>query len=221
MNSENTAAIAALQKNWGQMKDLNRALAVRKIHQDGTSLRALAKDLDCSPTLLRHLNLAAQAPTLDQSLARQGEISTRELARRGRTEQLRNKKKEQETAGRAQAQEVVRIANAICEWLETEGLSGGHGEQIVDEARRLLANAEATKQLPPHPPVPPGTPLEEIIEKMRPPWPAEDRRIPWLERPDRLVWYAEWLTRSVFFALPDSISCHRALNLALDKQIRG
>ena len=91
MNSENTAAIVALQKNWDRMKDLDRALAVRKIRQDGTSLRALAKDLDCSPTLLRHLYLAAQAPTLDQSIARYGKISTLELARRGRTEQLRNK----------------------------------------------------------------------------------------------------------------------------------
>ena len=213
MNSENTAAIAALQKNWKQMKDVDRARAVRKIHQDGTSLRALAKDLNCSPTLLRHLNLAALSPTPDQHDARRGKISTRELARRGTAEQLRNKKKEQETTGRAQSQEVDRIANATCEWRVSERLFPCDGEQIIDEARSLLASAEETNQLPRQDPPPPGTPLQTSIDRLRPPRPADDGTVP-------VAWYAEWLVRWVFFALPDSITRHQALSRALDQQIR-
>ena len=162
MSSENTAAIAALQKNWSQMKDVDRARAVRKIHQDGTSLRALANDLNCSPTLLRHLNMAALAPTSDQILARQGKISTLELARRGSTAADQDASKQRGALECKHMQEAQKISKAICEWLETEGLSGGHGEQIVDEARRLLADAEATHQLPHQVPPRPALPCKPL-----------------------------------------------------------
>jgi lambda repressor-like predicted transcriptional regulator len=66
MKSQNTAeaasAVADLQEKWGRLNDLDRARAVHIIHQAGVSLRQLAKALKCSPTLLRNLNLAAQAP---------------------------------------------------------------------------------------------------------------------------------------------------------------
>jgi len=196
------------------MKNVDRARAVRKIHQDGTSLRALAKNLNCSPTLLRHLNLAAQAPNSDQLLARQRKINTRELARRGKTAADLDASKQRGALECERMQEVQKISKAICEWLETEGLSRGHGEQIVDEARRLLADAEATHHLPRQDPAPSGTPVQTIIDRLRPPRPAHDGTVP-------SAWYAEWLVRWVFFALPDSSTRHQALSRALDAQIRA
>lgn len=80
--TDNVATIADLKDKWEQLKDVDRARAVHMIHKSGTSLRKLAKDLNCSPTLLRNLNLAAQATVLDLLLARKGKISTRELVRR-------------------------------------------------------------------------------------------------------------------------------------------
>jgi hypothetical protein len=79
------SAIADLQSHWHALCDLDRARAVQSIHQDGMSLRALAPQLNCSPSLLSHLLWAAQAPTEDRELARCGEMSTRELARRAGT----------------------------------------------------------------------------------------------------------------------------------------
>jgi hypothetical protein len=52
--------IADLQKRWPQLKDADRALAVHKIHESGVSLRALAKAVNRSPTLMRNLNQAAE-----------------------------------------------------------------------------------------------------------------------------------------------------------------
>lgn len=46
------------------------------------SFRQLAKAVNCSDSYIRHLDMAAQAPPLGQALARQGKISTRELAKR-------------------------------------------------------------------------------------------------------------------------------------------
>ena len=43
----------------------------------------VAAQLQFSESLLRHLLLALQAPACDRDLARQGKISTNELARRG------------------------------------------------------------------------------------------------------------------------------------------
>src|ERR1035438_7576279 len=46
------SAIADLQSHWHALCDLDRARAVQSIHQDGMSLRALAPQLNCSPSLL-------------------------------------------------------------------------------------------------------------------------------------------------------------------------
>jgi hypothetical protein len=128
MKSQNTtetaSAVADLQEKWNDLKDLDCAPAVHKVHQAGASFRALAKALKCSEDLLRHLNLAAQAPPLDQLLARQGRISIREPARRAKAARVRNATKQQEAAERERAWEVERIASAICEWLKSNGFVG-------------------------------------------------------------------------------------------------
>jgi lambda repressor-like predicted transcriptional regulator len=74
-------AITDLQSRWHTLNDLDRAQAIKPIHQSGMSLRNLASRLNCSPSLLTHLMQAAQAPIEDQVLAGQGALSTRALWR--------------------------------------------------------------------------------------------------------------------------------------------
>jgi lambda repressor-like predicted transcriptional regulator len=74
-------AIADLQSRWHALNDLDRAKAIKAVHQSGMSLRNLASRLNCSPSLLTHLLQAAQAPIEDQVLAGQGALSTRALWR--------------------------------------------------------------------------------------------------------------------------------------------
>ena len=205
--------IADLRKGWPKLKDADRARAVSKIHTAGISLRALAKELPCSPTQIRKLNQAAQAPTLDRLKARMGKLSTRELARRGRDKARKALEEERKRV-------VNQVSQTIGEWLQREGYSGAVGEKIIDEARYMLATAEAGNQLPRISPPPPGTPIEQIIEKTRPPWAQVDTRIPWIYRAEPWDWYAQWLTRWVYFALPDSDSRHQALKTALELESR-
>ena len=48
-------SVVELQSQWHNLADLDRARAIYAIHRAGTSLRALAKALNCSESLLRHL----------------------------------------------------------------------------------------------------------------------------------------------------------------------
>ncbi len=104
----------------------------------------------------------------------------------------------------------------ICKWIETEGISGVYGENIVDETRRILAETEANGTLPKIT-APRGVPIAEIIQRTRPKpsppgvEPLEEGSVPW---------YADWLARWTFFAFPDSSVRHSALDRALDIQIR-
>jgi hypothetical protein len=140
-----SAAIAYLHNRWTKLGDLDRTRAVHKIHEASTSLRGLAKVLNCSESLRRNLNLAAQAPPLDQAIARKGKISTRELVKRAKAAKGLHEKKEPEAPELKWTQLVQKISAAICDWLEREGLSGGYGEQIVEDARWLLVRAEQDK----------------------------------------------------------------------------
>jgi hypothetical protein len=76
---------------------------------------------------------------------------------------------------------------AICDWLEENEIKGAYSEQVVDEARRLLAMAEQDGRLPPHK-APPTTPLAEIIQRLEPP-PSTNSDISFVGR------FAAWLAR--------------------------
>lgn len=206
--------VADLKSKWDQLKDVDRAVAVHKIHTAGISYRQLAKEMGCSESLLRHLNLGAQAPPTDQFLARHGKISSRELARRGKAERGRRRSKEQHATEEERRKENEKVAEAICDWLKSEGFWESQGESIVDNARAQLNDAELSGNLTPLPPAPPGTLLNEIIQKLKPPPSLTDGA-------DDAGMHAAWLVRWVYFALPDSLARHRALNLALDMLSKG
>ena len=213
LNADTASAVADLQQKWSTLQDVDRARAVHAIHQAGTSLRQLAKELNCSPTHVRNLNQAAQAPQLHHDLARQGKISTRELVRRSKAVATLRARKDRETVERECVNAAQDGGRLICDWLEKEGMQGCYGEQIVDEARRLVAKAEHDGELPPHK-VPQGTPVAEIIQRSRPLVSINDDI-------SSVGWYAAWLARWAYFAMPDSSIRHKALNIALERQIRG
>jgi lambda repressor-like predicted transcriptional regulator len=103
--TDTSFTITDLQSKWGTLHDLDRARAVRAIHQSGTSLNELAKALKRSPSLLRHLLKTLQAPRVDQLLARNGKLTTNQLVRRAEAAEisLATKQREAEAVKRTQA----------------------------------------------------------------------------------------------------------------------
>jgi hypothetical protein len=169
--------------------------------------------LHCSETFLRHLIDAAKAPIVDHTLARDGEISMRELARRGRAVVQNELAKKCEAKKRESLEQAQNGCKFICNWLNQEQLQGGWGEQIVAEARRLLMEAELNRKLPKHHEQPLGIPLEKIIEAARPPKGTH-------EDEESVPFFAHWLARWSFYAIPDSIIREKALALAIGEQCR-
>ena len=53
--SDLNSAVADLQSRWPHICDLDRAESVLSIQQGGMTLRELARDLKCFPSLLSHL----------------------------------------------------------------------------------------------------------------------------------------------------------------------
>ena len=204
--------IADLKAKWHTLNDLDRGRAVSAIQQDGTSIRELAREINCSESLLRHLLIAIQAPAEDRLLARQGKISTNELVRRARAAGIRRTGKELESREFARTQASIRGSKTICDWLIEQKWSGGFGEQILCEAQRDLALAERTDQFPKDA-APADMPVTKIIQRCRPTVPITDAILP-------LAWFGRWLARWVFYAFTDAGVRYRALELALEVQFK-
>jgi hypothetical protein len=207
-----SSAVADLQSHWHTLHDLDRASAVFAIHRNGASLRELAKALNCSESLLRHLLAAFQAPPADRYLARQGVISTNELARRSKAAGIRSSRMHREAREFERAQAARQGCKTICGWLADEQMSGSYGERIVDEARRLFAKAEQDGMFP-QDAAPPDTPTEQIIQRCRP---AEAKN----DSANFIARHAWWLARWVFYALTDPWARDLALELALSEQFK-
>jgi len=205
-----SVAISDLQSKWHTLHDLDRASAVFTIYQAGASIRQLAKTLNCSESLLRHLLAILKALPEDRYLARQYRISTNELVRRARTAGIRRSSMHREARAFERAQAARHGSKMICDWLADEGISSSYGEQIVDEARRLFAQAEQTGKFPPGA-APADMPTREIIQRCRPAELKSDS-ISFIAR------YAWWLALWTFHAFIDSWVRDRALDLALERQ---
>jgi lambda repressor-like predicted transcriptional regulator len=210
--SNPSSAVADLQSQWHTLHDLDRARAVYAIHQAGTSLRELAKALNCSDPLLRHLLAALQAPPADRALARQGKISTNELVRRSKAAGICRSSMHREAREFERTQAARQGCRTICNWLATERISKPYGEQIVDEARRQLAMAGMTGKFPKDA-TPTDMPTAEIIKRCRP---AELKT----DAISFIAWLARWLALWTYYAFTDTSVRDTALDLALDTQIR-
>ena len=205
-------AISDLQSKWDTLGDLDRARAIRTIHKTGTSLRGLAKALERSPSLLRHLLESLEAPPEDQLLARQGKLTTNELVRRSHAAGSARATKQREALELERTRASQKGCKAICDWLAAEGISGPTGAQIINEARTTLAIAEHNKTLP-RDSAPPGTPVTEIIQRCRPVEPNSDAN-------SYITWFAFWLSLWAAYFMTDSWARYQAIELALEKQPR-
>ena len=210
--SNPSSAAAGLQSQWHTLHDLDRARAVNAIHQAGTSLRELAKTLNCSDSLLRRLRAALQAPLADRLLLRQGKISTNELVRCSKAAGIRRSSMHRETREFERTQASRQACRTICGWLAAEQMSGPYCEQIVDEARRQLAIAGMTGKFPKDA-APPDMPAEEIIQCCRPPQAG-------INELSSTAWFGAWLARWTYYAFTDTTVRDTALDLALEEQFR-
>jgi hypothetical protein len=202
-----TRAIAILQAQWHSLQDLDRADAVLTIQQSGISLRGLAKLLNCSDWLLRHLLRAREASPEDLALARAGQISTNELARRS----LAIRSGRISMHGEAFQFEITKTAIVGCEtirnWLAEQSLGNSYGVQVAREARRVLADAEMAGKLPSGK-APSGFTTDEIIRKCRTPEPTT-------QNAEVISWYSRWLAIWTCFVIPNARAREQALDLAI------
>jgi len=133
-------AVADLRSRWRFLHDLDRARAVCTIHNAGMSLRKLAKELNCSRSLLSRLLLAASAPPDDLALARQVPISTRALARRARPGGIGGTSRHPEAIAFDLECAAVQGSHAILSWLDEAGIAAPDRVQVVDHVRMHLIN---------------------------------------------------------------------------------
>jgi transposase-like protein len=71
--------VSELRARWDSLPDLDRAAAVKEIHETGVSIRSIATQVGfCSESYLRLILDAAKADPSDCALARRGEINVRE-----------------------------------------------------------------------------------------------------------------------------------------------
>jgi len=207
-----SSAIAELQSTWHTLHDLDRGRAVYAIHQDGTRLRELARELNCSESLLRRLLKAIEAPVEDCLLARQRKISTNELVRRAEAAEICRTSKKHEEQELEGTQAAARGSKAICAWLVKEQVSGGFGEQILCESQRKLAEAEQNNRFPLGA-APANMPVEEIIRMCKPAGPTTDAV-------DLVARFAYWLALWAYYVITDSNVRYRAFELALNAQFK-
>ena len=142
-------AIADLQSRWYTLDDLDRAQAIKSIHQSGVSLRKLASFLNCSPSLLTHLLQAGQAPLEDRVLARRGELSTRALVRRARATGTRRTAMHREAIAFEREQTAIQDSRSILNWLAEHCVADADQEQIIERARLYLFLVEGAWPISP------------------------------------------------------------------------
>jgi AraC-like DNA-binding protein len=146
--TDTSFAVADLQSRWCALSDLDRAQAIKSIHQSGVSLRKLASFLNCSPSLLTHLLQAGQAPLEDRVLARRGELSTRALVRRARATGTRRAAMHREAIAFERESEARRHSQAIKRWLGEQGVADADRGQVIERACLHLSPPEWTERLP-------------------------------------------------------------------------
>lgn len=136
-----SSAVVELQCRWTNLCDLDRAQAVLSIQQEGMSLRELARQLKCSPSLLSYLLRVAQAPAEDRERARRGEMSTRALARIVGTVGTRGTVRQHEAIAFERERSAFQASKTVLSWFEDEEVSAIDQSQIIVEARFHLAEA--------------------------------------------------------------------------------
>lgn len=156
--------------------------------------------------MLSYLLRALQAPIEDRELARLGNITTRELARRARSSGARQNSIQREAVAFDRECAAVRSANAIQVWFDQQKVPSADREQIIDQASLLqvsvkkvdLGSLEASL---------PDIPLTVIIRLLRPAdLPTDENHT--------ILWFARWLSDWTHHGILDETVRVRALELA-------
>lgn len=204
-------AIADLPAQWHLLQDLDRADAVWTIHESGVSLRGLARALNCSESLLRHLLHARSASPEDLVLARKGEITTWEAARRSKAR--RSCQASMQPKDEATESELSELAAKGCatilRWLSELELLDPYRIQIAKEALSLLVKAEEAGKLPSET-VPYGFTTARVIQQCRPVDPQPQNAA-------AISWFGRWLAFWAFYVIPNAIARQQALDLAISR----
>ncbi len=204
-------ARADLQAGWQTLHDVDKASLISQILNAGMSGRTLAKSLGKSEGLIRHLAIANDGSAADKKLALNGELSTAELVRRVRYRRDRDQQWAQELAAARNSKTVAQATDEIVTWL-VEHLSGPYAEQVVEEARRLLAGAEANGKVPKGK-APAGMSFAEIMDRCLQSTRASDDV-------HQISRYSYCLAVGTYYAFPESVRS-KALDRALARVIRG
>lgn len=209
--------IACLKSRWNDLHDLDRAQEIVAIHRSHVSFNQIARGLERSAALLRHLLPCLDASAEDQDLARQGQLSTNELAKRGLAARKRRTAPPPEAVEAPRPQSADEGADLICDWILEEPLSGLNRVQIIEDVlNERFAVHRSRPALPGHA----ALPLTELIQRYKPNTrlhknlDSTDRRLEMLNE------YTEWLDRWSFFAFKDSAIRDGALEQAL-KRLTG
>jgi hypothetical protein len=155
--------------------------------------------------LLSYLLRALQAPSEDRELARLGEISTRELARRARSSGARPNSIQREAIAFDRECAAVQAANAIQVWFDEQNIPSADRKQIIDQASLLRVSVKKVDlgslgaSLP-------DIPLIEIIRLFRPADLGTDGH--------SIAWFARWLSDWVHHGILDEAVRVRALELS-------
>jgi len=183
-----------LQNNWETLHDVDKAAQIIKIGAAGMSARTLAKSLDKSPSLIRRLRTVDDAFPEEKILARKGKISTNKLVRLVEGRRRRKDQLQDEIDSERRATETKLAAKEIVAWLLTK-LSPAYAEQVIDEARGILADAFHAGTLPKFR-APESMAITDIINRCEPKKSGEDDF-------NFVSHFASWLARWTFFAFPD------------------
>jgi len=207
--TDTRSAVADLRSRWQTLCDIKRARAVQSLRQDGMTLRALAPQLNCSPSLLSHLLRAGQARVEDRELARCGAISTRELVRRAGSSGIRNASTQHEGVAFDRERAATQARRAITRWLDEEKIAIVDRDRVIEQARLQLVNADRSAVGPMGADLP-DIPIEEVIRLFRPAHLDGDQ--------DRsAAWFAQWLAHWTLYGILDDGVRARALELACNE----
>jgi transposase-like protein len=127
-----SSPVADLRTSWHALCDLDRARAVQSLKRAGVSLREIASQLNCSPSLLSYLLRAARAPVEDRELARLGEISTRELVHRAGSPVSRPTSIAREALAFDSECAAVQASRAIANWLDEQKIADADRAKVID-----------------------------------------------------------------------------------------
>jgi transposase-like protein len=178
-------SISQLKSEWLQLADVDRALAVAAIRRSGTSIRQIARELGQRESGLRRILKTLDASPNDQDLARNKQISTSELIRRGQTANLQHAEQEGQVLQSKLARSTRKGSDLICNWICEQQISGPDGEFIIEEVRREFATRDQLDKLPEYPKRA-APPLPELIRRCKPERPKDDNS-------SSNAWYHEWL----------------------------